>query len=501
MPEESTSPVKFQSKPVPKSTYSNSLTKIEQLKKHRKEKLKEKSVIEQANSKILKLTTDSRPAHIDRIRQELAEAEQNIQSQQFKAVEVPVAKTECAVRLTTAAILREDALVRRQQQREVELIKEFEKGLYDSKDFDKWKDKQHESERIAKEMQMQQLKLQTQQTLFTAKKAVQHNKQLKFKETSISKEEQKQRQQQKQEEDDSTLEKKKTVVQEVQLNELNAVEAKKQRKEENKSMAIEMNQSAQRLKEEHERQKIEEMRQKKLLIFFFEKIWCSPFFKKTLGERQFDPTSTADHRLLTEMSLIELQTRLAHCKLLHKAEVSHKKKQIQSAKKSKHQILMWKAQNLSKIRNLRKQAVQEQKIKNDAKLEKLKAANQSKQRLFTLHTQQLYKQMEEAKLMEQEDTDIKIQAIKQQQKKLTQIASDNDRRKWQSYMQSVQRVAKEHQTKTENDQNAQLTLRSKEAVQRIKNNTIAKDSKARHLKISDETFGEAKQAALETAQN
>ena len=58
--------------------------------------------------------------------------------------------TQQPVRMNTTSILREDAMFRKQQQKDAELLKEYEKTLHDSRDFDKWKEKEEMKEELEK---------------------------------------------------------------------------------------------------------------------------------------------------------------------------------------------------------------------------------------------------------------------------------------------------------------------------------------------------------------
>ena len=66
----------------------------------------------------------------------------------------------------------------------------------------------------------------------------------------------------------------------------------------------------------------------------------------------FDPTETAPHGLLEEMSLVELQARLEQVKLQDKEEEEHQRELIHRAKQERNTMLQKKAQFIGCIRKL-----------------------------------------------------------------------------------------------------------------------------------------------------
>merc|ERR1719204_2293540 len=110
---------------------------IARRKAERAQQVAQETADKYCGAKPFKLETAARPSNAQAVRD--AVEQEIVASMQPAPAPKPVKRVEhCPVRMTTAAILREDALFQREQQKQAEQLRAFESGLRDSADFDAW---------------------------------------------------------------------------------------------------------------------------------------------------------------------------------------------------------------------------------------------------------------------------------------------------------------------------------------------------------------------------
>lgn len=63
---------------------------------------------------------------------------------------IPKMDENVSVRVNAAAILREDALIRKRQEAEMKLLKDYEENLRDTSEFDRWQQEMKDKDEQAK---------------------------------------------------------------------------------------------------------------------------------------------------------------------------------------------------------------------------------------------------------------------------------------------------------------------------------------------------------------
>merc|ERR1719204_720729 len=144
---------------------------IARRKAERAQQVAQETADKYCGAKPFKLETAARPSNAQAVRD--AVEQQIVASMQPAPAPKPVKRVEhCPVRMTTAAILREDALFQREQQKCADALRAFEKGLHDSEDFDEWQKEGLLADEVAKVRAIQRRKLEMQQSAVNAKEAV-----------------------------------------------------------------------------------------------------------------------------------------------------------------------------------------------------------------------------------------------------------------------------------------------------------------------------------------
>lgn len=131
-------PNEVKANPVPAYLNRLSMAELQAQQEARKGRIQAEVASKYDSSDEFQLATATRGSNLDALRDQVERERQAALQVEFKAKPVPRTSRTIEVKLTTAAILREDALYQRKKDREVALMRAYESGLRDSFDFYRW---------------------------------------------------------------------------------------------------------------------------------------------------------------------------------------------------------------------------------------------------------------------------------------------------------------------------------------------------------------------------
>ncbi|KNC99611.1 uncharacterized protein SPPG_04998 [Spizellomyces punctatus DAOM BR117] len=262
-------------------------------------------------------------------------------------------RSHVPVKLTAAAILREDALVRRQKQEEEAWLNEVEMGLRDGGDFKEWREdaraKEQEERRIELERRHLEIQLIHEEAYEAKQELLKENRE---RAAEILAERESLRMQAEATRKQQELLNKK-IVEEVQEIQECVQKAKQKVVENNSRKAAEIIQQKVALKEQAERDAEEERARKAELIAQIRLLErCVPPVGSIV--KSVDPTETSGLGLLGEMSLVELQERLVLAKHHHQEQETHRRQEIRTQKQTRLDLITQKLAEIDREREERR---------------------------------------------------------------------------------------------------------------------------------------------------
>ncbi|GAX77699.1 hypothetical protein CEUSTIGMA_g5142.t1 [Chlamydomonas eustigma] len=301
-----------------------------------------------AKAEPFKLRCTERPTNLDKIRAEIeADITRELTFQPPKPRAVPPAPMS-AVKLNTAAILREDALYRKKQQQEAEMLKKFESELHDASEFKAWQarmlsmDEAHRAssiERRRREM------AETQEAAIRARKQkVEDNQELGRQLKAEAKEI-----------EEGLAREREEATKAKQAMRAAVVEARGNVAVAAEKVAIEKRLAAEEERQRQEmdtkllaEQEIRDLAEKRDIIMQLRALERVPRQRV----KEFDPTVTPDHGLLETMSLMELRERLSVVRRRRQEEEERQRSSILKHKQERDATLQNKVVNIQRVRKV-----------------------------------------------------------------------------------------------------------------------------------------------------
>lgn len=352
----------FHPKPVPDFIYNTNLDAITNEKKAKRDAGKEQTKEKYSKgAQPFKFKTDERPMYLEEIKKQVEEEEQNQLKFNMKHHEAPLnfKEIEAEVRMNAAAIMREHHLLQKNTVEEEKKLKSYEVDLHNSGEFDRWQKEMKEKDEIEKMQLMQKRKLEMQmsrdEAVAACKNKLKENQVLVEKVKIESENAMKEREEKKEED----------FQHKIQLR--NVVLEAKDNVAKEKEKVIEKNQ---KIREEIEKEIEEVMRRKKEediilqqnrdeVIRKIRELEHTPIERKT----GFDPTETAGHGLLQEMSLAELREKLEAMKKERADEEERIRTENLKKKEGKTKILSEKSERIAAARE--KKAKENERIREE----------------------------------------------------------------------------------------------------------------------------------------
>jgi hypothetical protein len=347
-------PTMIKANPVPEIVLrgTGEREKLDQIKKHNREKALKKYNLAQKRQFSVALKQSA---------ELIAETRKNILTAQIEEFErtkpvfsrkVPAETySSVPVKLTAATILREEALVRKQKEKEEKLLRDVEIGLKDEHEFEAWREelklKEMEERQLELEKRKLEIKLLHEETFIAKQEKLRENRE-KVAEILAEKQEFKELSNQFKQEIEIENKKKIEKVHEIKSG-IN--EAKLKIFDENVKLAAEMSLEYQAQKERAEKEAKEEMEKRSELVKQIRLLE-----KSLVGNvrKEIDLTETSGCGILGEMSIIELQERLLIAKVKLAEAEEAKRKEILTQKLARVALINSKMEIIDSERQKRK---------------------------------------------------------------------------------------------------------------------------------------------------
>ncbi|KAG1703414.1 hypothetical protein DVH05_007362 [Phytophthora capsici] len=304
-------PREVKANPIPASLNRLSLAELQAQQEARKERIKAEVAGKYDASDVFQLATAARGSNLEAVREEVEREREAALQFDFKAKPVPLASSTAAstteVKLTTAAILREDALHKRKKDREAALIRDYESGLRDPLDFYRWQTNMQQQDEANWRHEVETRRLEMVQAQYDAIEAAKQAR-LENREVALEmKEQARDRAAEREQEENELLEKYRNLTEEVKrVRDTAPREAEAQVREEK---ARQRDALQEFLAAERERKAQEDAKEQAAREDLIRQIRALDRVHRE-HVAVFDPTETAQLGLLQEMSLAELRERL-----------------------------------------------------------------------------------------------------------------------------------------------------------------------------------------------
>ncbi|GMF40086.1 unnamed protein product [Phytophthora fragariaefolia] len=396
-------PREIKANPVPASLNRLSLAELQAQQEARKERIKAEVANKYAPSDEFQFATAARGSNLGAIREEVERERESALQFDFKAKPVPHASTSAAtaastteVKLTTAAILREDALHKRKKDREAALIRAYEAELRDPLEFYRWQASMQQQDEANWRREVDTRRLEMVQAQYDAMEAARQAK-LENREVALEmKERARNRAAEREQEENGLVEKYRQLTEEVKrVRDTAPREAEAQVREEN---ARQRDALQEFLAAERERKAQEDAKEQAAREDLIRQIRALDRVHREYVA-VFDPTETAQLGLLQEMSLAELRERLRVRHEEQKRWEEARREAILMDKQDKNADLLDKATNAARRRRATASANAAARSKKKALAAAREMEEQALRRKNNLElAEKLQRQREERKL-------------------------------------------------------------------------------------------------------
>ncbi|OWZ14989.1 hypothetical protein PHMEG_00011446 [Phytophthora megakarya] len=345
-------PREIKANPVPASLNKLSLAGLQTQQKARKDRIKAEVASKYSSSDEFQFATAARGSNLEAVREEVEREREAALQFDFKAKSVPRPSTSAStkeVRLTAAAILREDALYKRKQEQEAALIRAYESELRDPLEFYRWQANMQQQDEENWRREVEKRRLEMVQAQHDAIEAQRQTK-LENREVALDmKERAKRRAAEREQEENDLIEKYRQLTEEVKrVRDTAPREAEALVREENAKQRDALQEFLAAERQRKAEQDAKEQAAREDLIRQIRAL------DRVHRERVavFDPTETAQLGLLQEMSLAELRERLRVRHEEQKRWEESRREEIITDKQEKNADLLDKATSAARRRRL-----------------------------------------------------------------------------------------------------------------------------------------------------
>lgn len=353
-PPEAVLPIRIEqqvkAKPVPASLHRTTLADLQTQQQERKAKIQAQVAQKYDDSALFHFESTAK-SNLESVRQEV-EATRSAQLRfDFKAKPVPAfisAATKSEIKLNTAAILREDALYKKKQLKEAQLIRNYESELRDPMEFYRWQNSMLQQDEDKYKAEVEARRLEMVQAQYEAIEAAHRARLANGEVASQMKATAKEMEAQRLAEEAQLQENYYQGMVEIKRNrELAPREAEEKVKDENKKQREELNAFLAAERERKAAEDVLEQAQREELIRQIRAL------DRVHREHVvvFDPTESPQHGLLEQLSLAELKERLQVRKAEQLVWKEDRRDRILTDKQEKENMLMDKVKNISRLRN------------------------------------------------------------------------------------------------------------------------------------------------------
>jgi hypothetical protein len=451
-------PQEIKANPVPATLNRVTLAEIEKQQQQRKDKIKHDVAkkYEDAAKEMFHFESTAK-SNLEAVR-ERVEAERSAQLQfDFKATpapEFPSSKVN-VIKLNTAAILREDALFKKKQAKEAQLIHAYESELRDPMDFYRWQTTMRQQDHDTWKAEVEARRLEMVQAQFEAIEAAHRAKMENREVANQMKEISKEMEAQRLAEALDTEAKNRQQMNEIRkVRDVAPREAEERIKEENHRQREELNEFLAAERERKAAQDAIDQAQREDLIRQIRAL------DRVHREHVvvYDPTETAKLGLLEEMSLAELRERLHVRKAEQLAWEESRRESIVQDKQEKTAELEDKVKTLSKLRRAAAEANATQRSRRKALEAQQKLDDEARRRQGNLQLAQ--KLTEQRRAREEQAGKLRQEAEEITKKRMFLGAAKNmlEENHFDQLKLGAERQARVRQSTT------QLTAKTEESV-------------------------------------
>ncbi|XP_078588779.1 cilia- and flagella-associated protein 99-like [Branchiostoma floridae x Branchiostoma japonicum] len=424
-------------RPVPESTYrppkeQTLLAEAEEMNRRRAEE-----ILMDANRFQFRAAISEKSAKTKKIMAEIMDEEDSkLDFEKNRARPLPRHVTEnIPIKLNTAAILREGALVQKKEEDELKKLLDLEAGAKDASEFLEWQQKMRQKdydEQLA-EIERRRLegKLSHEEAILARQTLVKENRQkvqdMKEETEQLMQEYVHQRMQ-----DEKEM---KRLVEIVMSGHKNAILAREQLREYKRKIVEEVNIESQELLRQALEDEEEEMKRKFEIIQQIRAMEAVPVVR----QKFVDLASTAGHQLLSELSILELKERLGLMKEAQRKSEEEKRDEILTAKQGKDKKLMDTLEQISRHRAETSKAAA-------LKLEKKRATSGKKPEVKDSKLQDLQKKLQEKKAERLREAEkMKIKSDKKSAGRTQELAREKkalEENRWKELERTKEKQAK-----------------------------------------------------------
>lgn len=181
------------SNPVPDFIHKKTLKEIEEEKKkareERTEKLK-KELFEEGGMQPFEFETEKRPTNLEQLKKEAEEQlKEKLEYKKHYKEPPKFDHAQNEIKMNAAAILKDDAIIRKLQGKEDEYLKNIELNMRDSTEFKRWKKEQEAKEKAAQLEYQEKKRVEMQLAREAAMRAVEGKNEINKKNVKMMKEE------------------------------------------------------------------------------------------------------------------------------------------------------------------------------------------------------------------------------------------------------------------------------------------------------------------------
>eukprot|EP01028_Stygiella_incarcerata_P012856 TRINITY_DN80538_c0_g1_i1.p1 TRINITY_DN80538_c0_g1~~TRINITY_DN80538_c0_g1_i1.p1 ORF type:complete len:818 (-),score=331.30 TRINITY_DN80538_c0_g1_i1:62-2515(-) len=295
-----------------------------------------------------------------------------------KSLKIITSKPPPRVRMNAAAILREDALYKKKQEEDAALLQRYEEELHDASAFYEWQEHMRVQDEAERQASIELRKMEIELADLEAREAKERSVQQRIREAKRKR---------------ALLEKEIERLRHEREEELSALAAAVQLRK--KELAECVEESKQKLLEEKQREadaiRLErkeneiaiseamemERQRKEDLIRQIRAMERVPGVKP---QNLFDPSKTAGHGLLEEMSLLELYERLASMKEAEMRFLEDRRRKIVEEKKEKQDFLEQKMESIAHFRSAARFEAEKERTAKRQRAEKIQSLKEERRK-------------------------------------------------------------------------------------------------------------------------
>jgi hypothetical protein len=339
------------------------------------------------------------------------------------------------VRLNSAAILREDNLYRKKQEKEAQLLGAYEQELRDSSEFDAWQTRMRATDEETRLKEVDRRRVETLLADEEAKEArlrkLNENRAL----AAAAKMEAAANNTKRAHQDEQRRTHQRAVVMDVQSQREKPAQAAEEMARENHAKAQQLRQDMDaRAAKAAEENRIENERRADLIKQIRALELC-PRERVTV----LDPTYTPHIGLLEEMSLAELRERLQMVEQEKKEEEELRRTKIINAKQEKETAL---AQRMERLSTMRELAAKQSALKRDEHVKVEQDAERQRQERLAEAQLEVHAKLEQKRAARRKEEAKLAEELKQIRIRNSFLGADKDaveRKKWESISGGAQR--------------------------------------------------------------